>query len=239
MELFRLASDGEGGKLKRFLIKQLSQISQFAPIHRSSEKACQFLQAASARHRRLSMAPDAERGSEPSARENADIPGEKVQQQQDQQFCVERKDSNALHTTRSTLPEFEVDFKENDPENPRCWPLWYRCWCIFCVSYSTWVATVYSTSYTSSAPGLTAEFGVSTTVVTLGMTSYLLGLATGTFVVAPLSELYGRRVLYISGLTIWAILIVPCGVAKSLATIIACRYFGYVQLRLFATASFH
>lgn len=174
------------------------------------------------------MPPDVENGPAPAAGQKAEVTSDKARPRNDQQLVAEPKDSNALHTTVSTLPEFEVDFKENDPENPRCWPLWYRCWCIFCVSYSTWVATVYSTSYTSSAPGLTAEFGVSTTVVTLGMTSYLLGLATGTFVVAPLSELYGRRVLYISGLTIWAILIVPCGVAQSLATIIACRYFGYV-----------
>lgn len=128
--------------------------------------------------------------------------------------------------TTSWTPEFEVYFQENDPENPMDWPLWYRCWCIFCVSFATWVATLYSTSYTSSTPGLINDFDSSTTIVTLGMTTYLLGLAAGTLVVAPLSELYGRRPVYIVCLALWAALIVPCGLAQSLTTIIVVRFFG-------------
>ncbi|GAB0134609.1 hypothetical protein EsDP_00002974 [Epichloe bromicola] len=129
-------------------------------------------------------------------------------------------------TTASRPPEFEVYFQENDPENPMDWPLWYRCWCIFCVSFATWVATLYSTSYTSSTPGLINDFDSSTTIVTLGMTTYLLGLAAGTLVVAPLSELYGRQPVYIVCLVLWAVLIVPCGLAQSLTTIIVVRFFG-------------
>lgn len=129
-------------------------------------------------------------------------------------------------TTASRPPEFEVCFQENDPENPMDWPLWYRCWCIFCVSFATWTATLYSTSYTSSTPGLINDFDSSTTIVTLGMTTYLLGLAAGTLVFAPLSELYGRRPLYIVCLALWAVLIVPCGLAQSLTTIIVVRFFG-------------
>ncbi|OAQ79177.1 MFS transporter [Purpureocillium lilacinum] len=126
----------------------------------------------------------------------------------------------------SRPPEFEVIFEEKDPENPKYWPLWYRCWTIFVVSFATWVATLYSTSYTSSTPGLIADFGTNTTIVTLGMTTYLLGLAAGSLVVAPLSELYGRQPVYLICLGIWAILIIPCGVAQSLTTIIVTRFFG-------------
>lgn len=132
----------------------------------------------------------------------------------------------SIGSTASRPPEFEVYFEENDPENPRNWPLWYRCWCIFCVSFATWVATLYSTSYTSSTPGLIEDFGSTTTIVTLGMTTYLLGLAAGSLVVAPLSELYGRQIVYIVCLCLWAILIVPCGLAQSLTTIIVVRFIG-------------
>ncbi|KAK2612093.1 hypothetical protein QQS21_001822 [Conoideocrella luteorostrata] len=132
----------------------------------------------------------------------------------------------SVGSTTSRPPEFEVYFEENDPENPMNWPLWYRCWCIFCVSFATWVATLYSTSYTSSTPGLIQDFGSSTTIVTLGMTTYLLGLAAGSLVVAPLSELYGRRNVYMVCLCLWAVLIVPCGLAQSLTTIVVVRFFG-------------
>ncbi|TWU78141.1 hypothetical protein ED733_007453 [Metarhizium rileyi] len=132
----------------------------------------------------------------------------------------------SIGSTASRPPEFEVYFEEGDVENPRNWPLSYRCWCIFCVSFATWVATLYSTSYTSSTPGLIEEFGSSTTIVTLGMTTYLLGLAAGSLVVAPLSELYGRQMIYLVCLCLWAALIIPCGLARSLTTIIVVRFIG-------------
>jgi hypothetical protein len=134
----------------------------------------------------------------------------------------------SLTSVASRPAEFEVTFDENDPENPKCWSLSYRCWCVFVASFGTWATTLYSSSYTASTPGLVEEFGTSTTLVTMGLTTYLLGLAAGTLVFAPMSELYGRRMVYIVGLTCWAILIIPAGVAKSLTTIIVVRFFECV-----------
>lgn len=125
----------------------------------------------------------------------------------------------------SRAPEFEVIFDDGDPENPKNWPLWYRGWTVFVASIGTWGTTLYSSSYTASTPGLAAEFGASTTIVTLGLTTYLLGLAVGTLIVAPLSELYGRRNVYLVCIAGWALLIIPSGVAHSLTSIIVVRFF--------------
>lgn len=132
-------------------------------------------------------------------------------------------------STWSRPPDFEVAFdSENlDPDNPREWPLWYRMWTIFFVSYGCWVIVLYSTTYTATMTGLSEEFNQpSSTITTLGVTTYLLGLATGSLVCAPMSELFGRRPLYIICLTISALLIIPCAMATSLAQIIIVRYFG-------------
>jgi MFS family permease len=43
---------------------------------------------------------------------------------------------------------------------------------------------------------------------------------------APLSELYGRKPLYIVCLFFFAVLIIPTGVANSLEEIIIVRFFG-------------
>ncbi|KAI5466458.1 major facilitator superfamily domain-containing protein [Mariannaea sp. PMI_226] len=126
----------------------------------------------------------------------------------------------------SRLPEFEVIFEENDPENPRNWSMWYRAWIIFAVAYSTWVVVLYSTCYTASIPGVMKEFGVSADVATLGLTTYLLGLAVGSLVVAPMSELYGRMPVYLICLSIWLVLIIPCALATSLAELLAVRFLG-------------
>lgn len=131
----------------------------------------------------------------------------------------------------SRPPDFEVAFDTDrrDPSNPREWGAWYQGWVIFAVSYSTWVVVLYSTSYTATIPGLTAEFGGATpTVATLGVTTYLLGLACGSLVVAPMSELFGRRPVYLVCMAASALLVLPCALATSLAEIIVVRFFGAV-----------
>ncbi|KAH7157168.1 major facilitator superfamily domain-containing protein [Dactylonectria macrodidyma] len=132
----------------------------------------------------------------------------------------------SIASAGSRPPDFEIIFEEGDPENPRNWPLWYRAWITVSVSYSTWVIVLYSTCYTSSIPGLIEEFDSTTTATTLGLTTYLLGLATGSLVVAPMSELFGRRPVYMICLTIWLLLIIPCALATSLTEILVVRFVG-------------
>ncbi|AEO68050.1 uncharacterized protein THITE_11301, partial [Thermothielavioides terrestris NRRL 8126] len=133
----------------------------------------------------------------------------------------------SITSAASRPPDFEVTLDDDDPENPRNWPLWYRGYTILAVSYASWVVVLYSTSYTATIPGLMAEFGVaSRSVATLGLTSYLLGLAAGSVVVAPMSELYGRRVVYLVCMGVFVVLIVPCALAQSLAAMVVVRFFG-------------
>jgi MFS family permease len=90
---------------------------------------------------------------------------------------------------------------------------------------------LYSTSYTAAIPGVMAEFGVSSrALATLGLTTYLLGLAAGSVVVAPMSELYGRRVVYLVCMGCFVVLIVPVALARSLAVTIVVRFVGCVFL---------
>ncbi|PVH73698.1 MFS general substrate transporter [Cadophora sp. DSE1049] len=135
----------------------------------------------------------------------------------------------SLATTGSRLPSFEVDFAEGDKDNPLNWPLWYRSLVIGAVSYSTWTVVLYSTSYTSSMPGMMEEFHVtSEPVATLGVTTYLLGLAVGSLILAPLSEMYGRRIVYAGSLAFYCLMVLPCALATSLSEVLVVRFFGAV-----------
>lgn len=51
-------------------------------------------------------------------------------------------------------------------------------------------------------------------------------MASGSVVLAPLSEMYGRRPIYIIAMAIFVILIIPCALAQNMATILAVRFFG-------------
>ncbi|KAK4143067.1 major facilitator superfamily domain-containing protein [Dichotomopilus funicola] len=133
----------------------------------------------------------------------------------------------SITSAASRPPDYEVTIEADDPENPKNWPLWYRAYTVLSVSYATWVVVLYSTSYTATIPGVMAEFGItSRPLATLGLTTYLLGLAAGSVVVAPMSELYGRRIVYMVCLGVFTVLIIPCGLANSLASLIVVRFIG-------------
>jgi MFS family permease len=66
----------------------------------------------------------------------------------------------------------------------------------------------------------------SETVAVLGITTYLFGLAVGSIVLAPLSEMYGRRPVYIIAMALFAILVLPCALAHKLETILITRFIG-------------
>jgi hypothetical protein len=137
----------------------------------------------------------------------------------------------SIGTTGSRLPDFEVDFGPNDPDNPRNWPLWYRGLTIGTVSYATWTVVLYSTSYTSSMPGMMKDFGIDNEpLTTLGITFYLIGLAIGSMLLAPASEIWGRRPVYAVALLVFSILVIPCALATSLPEVLVVRLFGYVYI---------
>lgn len=135
----------------------------------------------------------------------------------------------SVATTASRLPTFEIDFPPSSPHNPKNWPLWYRSMTIAFMSFATWSVILFSTSYTSGMPGMMEEFGItSEPVATLGVTTYLLGIACGALVLAPLSEVYGRRPIYCVSLGIFVILVLPCALAENLTTVVVVRFFRYV-----------
>ena len=70
------------------------------------------------------------------------------------------------------------------------------------------------------------EFHTSNTLVTLGVTFYLFGLAAGSMFMAPLSEMYGRKPVSVVCMSIFTVLVIPCALAKNLTTLIVVRFFG-------------
>ncbi|KAJ6055999.1 hypothetical protein N7444_005097 [Penicillium canescens] len=138
-------------------------------------------------------------------------------------------------TNATADPNYEVDWEgEDDPENPKNWTLGYKAMGIFFLAWNTLVVVLYSTSYTSGTTLIAEEFGESETIVTLGLTFYLIGLAIGSMFMAPLSEVYGRKPVCVICLSIFAVLIIPCALAKSVTTLIVVRFiaafFGSVMI---------
>lgn len=86
---------------------------------------------------------------------------------------------------------------------------------------------MYSTSYSAGIPGMMETFGITNkTLLVLGITTYLLGLAIGSVILAPLSEMYGRRPIYLCAMALFTVLVLPCALAQNLESILVTRFFG-------------
>jgi hypothetical protein len=132
----------------------------------------------------------------------------------------------SVATNMTTDPQFEVDFDEGG-ENPQDWSMAKKGMIMGFMSFSTLVVVMYSTSYTSGMPGMMETFGITNkTLVVLGITTYLAGLALGSVFLAPLSEMYGRRPVYLIAVFLFVVLIIPCALAEELSTILVVRFFG-------------
>ena len=104
----------------------------------------------------------------------------------------------------------------------RNWSFKKRAFVAFCISFLTFSIYIGSAIYTSSIPGLMAEYDVSLVHATLGLTLYVLGYGLGPMFLSPLSELpqFGRTSVYIVSLFLFVVLQVPTALAKNLATVL-------------------
>ncbi|UZJ51993.1 hypothetical protein CBS101457_001313 [Exobasidium rhododendri] len=102
---------------------------------------------------------------------------------------------------------YHVSWITSDPQNPIRMPMHEKVWTTFLISFATMATNICSSAYTGSASSIRADFGVSTTLVTLGLSLFVLGFACGPLFWAPLSEVFGRRHLFIisyASLAMWS-----------------------------------
>ena len=112
----------------------------------------------------------------------------------------------------------------NDPDNPMNWPLGKRVYNAAVPGLLSFGITFGSSIYEPSYPNVMAEFNVSSTVALLGITVYVLGLAFGPAIAAPISETRGRRVVYLTTIPLAAIFILGAGWSQSITALVVLRF---------------
>ncbi|KAJ4149262.1 Synaptic vesicle transporter SVOP [Fusarium falciforme] len=116
-----------------------------------------------------------------------------------------------------------VTFTPGDPENPKNWSKAYKWWCTMCVALTCFVVAFASSVITADIKGVTEDLHVSEELALASVSLFVVGFGVGPMIFAPLSEIYGRRVIYASTLLIAVIFIIPCAVAKNIETLLVCR----------------
>ncbi|GAB0133348.1 hypothetical protein EsDP_00001760 [Epichloe bromicola] len=108
----------------------------------------------------------------------------------------------------------------HDPDCPYNWPMWKRI-------YMTSIPASFASSvYTSGAQDISDKFGVSYTASLLGLSLFLWALGLGAIIAAPISEYFGRRIVYLTTVPIFGLFILGSGLAKNFATLAVCRFFA-------------
>ncbi|OHE98457.1 major facilitator superfamily transporter [Colletotrichum orchidophilum] len=116
-----------------------------------------------------------------------------------------------------------VTFLPNDPENPKNWSKAYKWYCTMVVAITCFVVAFCSSVITADIEGVARQFHCSEEAALVSITVFVIGFGIGPLVFAPLSEIYGRQVIYGSTLFLAVIFIIPCAVAKNLGTLLVCR----------------
>ncbi|KAK0624861.1 major facilitator superfamily domain-containing protein [Bombardia bombarda] len=116
-----------------------------------------------------------------------------------------------------------VTFTEGDPENPKNWSKARKWYNTMVVAVTCFVVAFCSSVITADVAGVAEEFNCSYELALVPITVFVVGFGVGPMIFAPLSEVYGRRIIYVSTLFVAVIFIIPCAVSKNIATLIVCR----------------
>lgn len=85
----------------------------------------------------------------------------------------------------------------DDPENPKNWPTSRKVLINFTLCIWVLTLTYSSTAYVASLTALESHFNVSQEVAILGVSLIVIGFSCGPLLFGPLSDLLGRRQIYI------------------------------------------
>ncbi|KAL2074775.1 hypothetical protein VTL71DRAFT_8554 [Oculimacula yallundae] len=121
---------------------------------------------------------------------------------------------------------YVVEYIENDRRNPMLFPQWKKWMITILVAIATLAVAFVSSAYSGGIEEILATFKVSTEVATLGISLFVLGFAIGPLLWAPLSELYGRQVLFFGTYAMLTAFNAGAAGSQNIETLIILRFFA-------------
>ena len=94
-----------------------------------------------------------------------------------------------------------------------------------------------SSIYSSADADIQAQFGLNHEVSVLGLSLFLLGLGLGPLLLSPLSEFYGRRIVFIVSFTLFVALQIPTPLAMNAVMLLLPRFFTGLAGSAFLTVA--
>lgn len=119
-----------------------------------------------------------------------------------------------------------VDYLQDDPQDAMRMSKGRRYTIALVQAVSFFAVTFGSSVYASGIPEIRQDFRVSDEVATLGLALYVLGFALGPIIWSPLSEVYGRRPIFVVSYTVYIAFTVAAPFASNITALIVIRFFA-------------
>ncbi|THV48324.1 hypothetical protein BGAL_0255g00100 [Botrytis galanthina] len=114
----------------------------------------------------------------------------------------------------------------DDPDNPLNWPVWKKNVHVFTPALISFSATLGSSLISPAIPFISQTFHTSSTVSIIPLSTYVLALALGPLLAAPLSESLGRKPVYLLSVPLGCIFTLGCGFSQNIASLSILRFFA-------------
>ncbi|KAE9369873.1 MFS general substrate transporter [Stipitochalara longipes BDJ] len=141
--------------------------------------------------------------------------------------CLDNDVCSQNYAGKGTADEpYVIDYLQNDSEDALAFPM-QRKWAIAVLqSMSTLAVTFASSAYASGIEGVKRHFDVSGEVATLGLSLFVLGFALGPLIWAPLSEVYGRKAIYVLSFMAYTAFSVAAAWSPNIQSLLVLRFFA-------------
>ncbi|KAL6703943.1 hypothetical protein ACN47E_008881 [Coniothyrium glycines] len=120
------------------------------------------------------------------------------------------------------LVRWANDDKE-DPLNLSKGRKWFNA---MLLAFACFMVSIASSGFSQGTTQLKLEFNVSDTMALLTTSTFVLGFAVGALILSPLSEVYGRRDLYVITFGAFVILSGAVGLSNSMVVVLVLRFLG-------------
>lgn len=128
----------------------------------------------------------------------------------------------------------ELKFSDDDPDNPKAWSRRKRLTNVFIIAFMAIVSPLASSMFTPGITQIADDLNTTEEAIIATTTGFVIFLGIGPLVLAPLSETFGRRKVYIWSFAIFTLLQIPTALSPNAGCLIAVRtisgFFGSVGI---------
>ncbi|EXJ82081.1 hypothetical protein A1O1_08150 [Capronia coronata CBS 617.96] len=119
-----------------------------------------------------------------------------------------------------------VTYIPNDPGNPFTWTSTMRWVISWIVSAEILASAFASSAFSGTIREIEISFGASEELITAGISLFVLGFALGPLLWAPLSEIYGRQIIFFISFGAFTAFNGGCTGASNIGTLLVLRFFA-------------